>query len=200
VLFIFQVYPIQKPIGGCLVMTVNAVIYLNQSVPPYGVSLNSSADNSTAFPLKPQDGVRISLDCANFAFIDVDKLVISLRTGDLYVLTLCVDSMRTVRNFHFHKAAASVLTSCICVLHSEYIFLGSRLGNSLLLHFTEEDQSTVITLDDVEQQAEQQQRNLQDEDQNVEEIFDVDQMEMVPTQAKSRRIEDEELEVRKRYN
>ncbi|XP_017069032.1 cleavage and polyadenylation specificity factor subunit 1 [Drosophila eugracilis] len=190
-----QVYPIQKPIGGCLVMTVNAIIYLNQSVPPYGVSLNSSADNSTAFPLKPQDGVRISLDCANFAFIDVDKLVLSLRTGDLYVLTLCVDSMRTVRNFHFHKAAASVLTSCICVLHSEYIFLGSRLGNSLLLHFKEEDQSTVITLDDVEQQAEQQQRNLQDEDQNLEEIFDVDQMDMAPTQAKSRRIEDEELEV-----
>eukprot|EP00099_Drosophila_melanogaster_P025688 NP_725397.1 cleavage and polyadenylation specificity factor 160, isoform B [Drosophila melanogaster] len=190
-----KVYPIQKPIGGCLVMTVNAVIYLNQSVPPYGVSLNSSADNSTAFPLKPQDGVRISLDCANFAFIDVDKLVISLRTGDLYVLTLCVDSMRTVRNFHFHKAAASVLTSCICVLHSEYIFLGSRLGNSLLLHFTEEDQSTVITLDEVEQQSEQQQRNLQDEDQNLEEIFDVDQLEMAPTQAKSRRIEDEELEV-----
>ncbi|KAI8038594.1 hypothetical protein M5D96_008502 [Drosophila gunungcola] len=190
-----QVYPIQKPIGGCLVMTVNAVIYLNQSVPPYGVSLNSSADNSTAFPLKPQDGVRISLDCANFAFIDVDKLVISLRTGELYVLTLCVDSMRTVRNFHFHKAAASVLTSCICVLHSEYIFLGSRLGNSLLLHFTEEDQSTVITLDDVEQQAEQQQRNLQEEEQNLEEIFDVDQMELAPTQAKSRRIEDEELEV-----
>ncbi|XP_022229286.2 cleavage and polyadenylation specificity factor subunit 1 [Drosophila obscura] len=194
----FQVYPIQKPIGGCLVMTVNAVIYLNQSVPPYGVSLNSSADNSTSFPLKPQDGVRISLDCANFAFIDVDKLVISLRTGELYVLTLCVDSMRTVRNFHFHKAAASVLTSCICVCHSEYIFLGSRLGNSLLLHFTEEDQSTVITLDvEAEQQAEQQQqqRVQLSEEQDIEEIFDVDQVELAPTQAKSRRIEDEELEV-----
>lgn len=68
-----------------------------------------------------------------------------------------------------------------------------------MLHFTEEDQSTVITLDEVEQQTEQQQRNLQDEDQNLEEIFDVDQLEMAPTQAKSRRIEDEELEVCKQY-
>ncbi|EDV98226.1 GH22991 [Drosophila grimshawi] len=188
-------FPIQKPIGGCLVMTVNAVIYLNQSVPPYGVSLNSSADNSTAFPLKPQDNVRISLDCANFAFIDVDKLVISLRTGDLYVLTLCVDSMRTVRNFHFHKAAASVLTSCICVCHTEYIFLGSRLGNSLLLHFTEEDQSTVITLDDVEATVEQQTIEQSPEELAEESpVYDVEQHE-APPQSKSRRIEDEELEV-----
>lgn len=37
--------------GGCLVMSHNALIYLNQSVPPYGVSLNSIADHSTSFPL-----------------------------------------------------------------------------------------------------------------------------------------------------
>lgn len=167
-----QVFPIQKPIGGCLVASVNAVIYLNQSVPPYGVSLNSTADHSTVFPLKPQDGVKISLDAAQMAFIDTDKLVISLKGGELYVLTLCVDSMRTVRNFHFNKAAASVLTSCICVCQGEYIFLGSRLGNSLLLHFTEEDQSTVITLDDT----------------------DADMIEVEST-APKKRIEDEELEV-----
>lgn len=46
-----KVFPIQKPIGGCLLASTNAIIYLNQSVPPYGVSLNSVADNSTAFPL-----------------------------------------------------------------------------------------------------------------------------------------------------
>ena len=46
-----QAIPINKPIGGCLVMCVNSLIYLNQSVPPYGVSLNSSADHSTSFPL-----------------------------------------------------------------------------------------------------------------------------------------------------
>lgn len=170
-----QVFPIQKPIGGCLVTTVNAIIYLNQSVPPYGVSLNSSADHSTSFPLKPQDGVRISLDAANIAFIDVDKLVVSLRSGELYVVTLCVDSMRTVRNFHFHKAAASVLTSCMCVFQSEYLFLGSRLGNSLLLHFTEEDQSTVITLDEIE--TSDMENSINDET------------------RRGRRIEDEELEV-----
>ncbi|XP_041783632.1 cleavage and polyadenylation specificity factor subunit 1 [Anopheles merus] len=143
-----QAIPINKPIGGCLVMCVNSLIYLNQSVPPYGVSLNSSADHSTSFPLKPQDGVRISLDAAQVCFIEPEKLVLSLKGGELYVLTLCADSMRSVRNFHFNKAAASVLTSCICVCEDEYLFLGSRLGNSLLLRFKEKDESLVITIDD----------------------------------------------------
>lgn len=36
----------------------------------------------------------------------------------------------------------------MCVCLEEYIFLGSRLGNSLLVRFTEKDQNTVITIDD----------------------------------------------------
>lgn len=108
-----QVLPVKKPIGGCLIVAINSLIYLNQSVPPYGVSLNSIADHSTAFPLKPQDGVKISLDCAQIAFIAADKLVLSLRGGELYVLTLCADSLRCVRSFHFSKAASSVLTCCV---------------------------------------------------------------------------------------
>lgn len=46
-----QAIPVQKPIGGCLIASVNAIIYLNQSIPPYGVSVNSIADHSTQFPL-----------------------------------------------------------------------------------------------------------------------------------------------------
>lgn len=145
-----KVIPLEKPIGGCLVMCINSLIYLNQSVPPYGVSLNSSADHSTSFPLRPQDGIKITLDCANWAFIDTDKIALSLQNGELYVLTLCADSMRSIRNFHFQKAASSVLTTCIAVCQSEYLFLGSRLGNSLLLHFKEKDESTVITIEDTE--------------------------------------------------
>lgn len=46
-----RVLSIKKPIGGCLVVAINSLMYLNQSVPPYGVSLNSIADHSTSFPL-----------------------------------------------------------------------------------------------------------------------------------------------------
>ncbi|KAJ8922194.1 hypothetical protein NQ315_004131 [Exocentrus adspersus] len=142
--------PIKKPIGGTLIMSVNALIYLNQSIPPYGVSLNSIAESCSSFPLKAQDDIKITLDCVQVGFLEEDTLVLSLKGGELYVLTLLADSMRYVRSFHFEKAAASVLTTCICVCENNFLFLGSRLGNSLLLRFTE-SRNEVITLDDEEE-------------------------------------------------
>lgn len=138
-----QIIPVRKPLGGTLIMSVNALIYLNQSVPPYGVSLNSITDVSTSFPLKVQENIKITLEGAQACFISNDRLVMSLKGGELYVLTLYADSMRSVRSFHLEKAAASVLTTCTCVCEENYLFLGSRLGNSLLLRFTEKELSTL---------------------------------------------------------
>ena len=132
-----KTYPVMKPIGGVILFAVNSLLYLNQSFPPYGVSLSSLTDFSSEFLLKSQPGVKISMDCAQGTFIDFDKMVISLKGGELYVLTLLIDGMRAVRGFNLDKAAASVLTTCMCVCKEGYLFLGSRLGNSLLLKYTE---------------------------------------------------------------
>lgn len=123
--------PIKKPLGGTLIFAVNSLIYLNQSIPPYGVSLNSIAETCSSFPLskllkilnycifydltfvEPQEDIKISMDCAQVGFLEDDTLVLSLKGGELYVLTLLADSMRYVRSFHFEKAAASVLTTCV---------------------------------------------------------------------------------------
>ena len=146
-----QVCAVPKPVGGVLVFAVNSLLYLNQSQPPYSVALNSLTGVSTEFLLKVQEGVKITLDCAHAAFINSDKLVLSLRGGELYVLTVLIDGMRVVRSFNLDKAAASVLTSCICVLGEGLLFLGSRLGNSLLLRYTEklpDDESGSLTGDE----------------------------------------------------
>lgn len=160
-----QIIAVPKPIGGCLVLAVNSMIYLNQSVPPYGVSLNNIADHSTNFPLKPQDNVRFSLERACCVFISPERLVLSVSSGELYVVSLFADSMRSVRGLHFARAASSVLTTCICVVEDGYLFLGSRLGNSLLLRFTEKDQNTVISIDDDEvEESSAKKRRLDNED------------------------------------
>eukprot|EP00118_Oscarella_pearsei_P015222 m.136215 g.136215 ORF g.136215 m.136215 type:complete len:1413 (+) comp38172_c1_seq126:32-4270(+) len=133
----FKALAVPKPIGGVVIMAVNSLLYLNQSIPPCGASLNSITESSTMFQLKPQPGVCVSLDCASAAFISNDRMVLSLKGGEIYVVTLVADSMRTVRSFNFDKAAASVITSCICLADENYLFLGSHLGNSVLLRYTE---------------------------------------------------------------
>ncbi|XP_072946288.1 cleavage and polyadenylation specificity factor subunit 1 [Epargyreus clarus] len=142
-----QAVPVQKPLGGCLIMAVNSLIYLNQSVPPYGVSLNSIATHTTNFPLRIQEGVCITLDGARVAALGDTRFAVALKGGQLYVLTLLSDSVRSVRSFHLDRAAASVLTSCMCVIEEDFLFLGSRLGNSLLLRVTERENRMLFSVD-----------------------------------------------------
>ncbi|XP_053620009.1 cleavage and polyadenylation specificity factor subunit 1 [Plodia interpunctella] len=138
---------VPRPLGGCLIMAVNSLIYLNQSVPPYGVSLNSIATHTTNFPLRIQEGVCITLDGACVAPLGEGRFALSLRGGQLYVITLLSDSLRTVRSFHLDRAAASVLTTCMCVIEEDFLFLGSRLGNSLLLRVTERENRMLFSVD-----------------------------------------------------
>lgn len=56
-----QAVAVKKPLGGTLIMAVNSLIYLNQSIPPYGVALNSLADTSTNFPLSKLQNLFIIL-------------------------------------------------------------------------------------------------------------------------------------------
>ncbi|XP_062865337.1 cleavage and polyadenylation specificity factor subunit 1 [Trichomycterus rosablanca] len=149
-----QVMAVPKPIGGVVVFAINSLLYLNQSVPPFGVSLNSQTNGTTAFPLRVQEEVKLTLDCSQAAFIATDKMVISLKGGEIYVLTLITDGMRSVRAFHFDKAAASVLTTCMVTMEPGFLFLGSRLGNSLLLRYTEKLQETQMEESKEEQEKE----------------------------------------------
>ena len=158
-----RVLPVPKPIGGVLLFAVNSLIYLNQSMPPYAVTLNGLGEGplSSAFSSIRQRGVQLSLDASQACFISYDKLVISLKGGDLYVLTLFNDGMGNVRKFYFEKAASSVMTSCITPCEPGYLFLGSRLGNSLLLKYTEKpyvkpDEPKVIEIDESERKDEEE--------------------------------------------
>uniref|UniRef100_A0A672NEW6 Cleavage and polyadenylation specificity factor subunit 1 n=1 Tax=Sinocyclocheilus grahami TaxID=75366 RepID=A0A672NEW6_SINGR len=162
-----QAMAVPKPIGGVVVFAVNSLLYLNQSVPPFGVSLNSQTSGTTAFPLRPQEEVKITLDCSQASFITSDKMVISLKGGEIYVLTLITDGMRSVRAFHFDKAAASVLSTCMTTMEAGYLFLGSRLGNSLLLRYTEKLQETPM-----EEGRENEEKEKQEEPPNKKKRVD----------------------------
>ncbi|QQP56974.1 Uncharacterized protein FKW44_001819, partial [Caligus rogercresseyi] len=115
--------PVPKPIGGHA-----ALRHVHQ--------LRGDQDVTTDIHVKPLGGNKDRPGRSKAEFI--------LKGGELYVLTLLVDSMRMIRGFHMDKSAASVLTTCLTVTEDSYLFLGSRLGNSLLLQFTEKDSGTLL--------------------------------------------------------
>ena len=58
-------------------------------------------------------------------------------------MTIFPCSLRSVKGFHLDKAAASVLTTSLCMAGPDCLFLASRLGNSLLLRFTSREAGQV---------------------------------------------------------
>uniref|UniRef100_A0A673AJF2 Cleavage and polyadenylation specificity factor subunit 1 n=1 Tax=Sphaeramia orbicularis TaxID=375764 RepID=A0A673AJF2_9TELE len=140
-----QVMAVPKPIGELSILSLILI----------------TTTGTTAFPLRVQDEVKLTLDCSHSDFIAYDKMVISLKGGEIYVLTLITDGMRSVRAFHFDKAAASVLTTCMVTMEPGYLFLGSRLGNSLLLKYTEKLQETRLE-DGKEKQDEEKEKEKQE--------------------------------------
>jgi cleavage and polyadenylation specificity factor subunit 1 len=130
--------PVPPPIGGILIFSVNSLIYINQSVPSYGVSLNSIAKTTSKYPFRNMESTRITLDCAFASFLASDRLLVSLKNGDIYIVTLLIDSdsLRTVRGFNIQKGPSSVIPSCLINCCDNYLFIGSRVGNSVLLKYT----------------------------------------------------------------
>lgn len=97
----------------------NCLLYLNQSSPAFGISLNSISESTTHFPLRSQGSICLSMDCSQATFISGEQLVVSLRGGEIYVLTLVPDGMRGIRNILFEKAAAGILASCVSAVMCE---------------------------------------------------------------------------------
>lgn len=58
--------------------------------------------------------------------------------GQIYIVTLLTDSesLRSIRSLDFKKCVNSVISTCLTKCYDEYIFVGSRLSNSILMKFS----------------------------------------------------------------
>lgn len=136
------------PIGGALALSTNSLLYLNQasaSCLPLNVFADLYLSPQTPFPSAGKNRVGIALDAARDVFLADDQLLVSLKGGELYIFHLLSDG-RTVNDIQLTKAGSSVITSCMATLSGEgaderFLFLGSRVGDSLLLQYTTADAS-----------------------------------------------------------
>ena len=91
----------------------NTLIYMNQSSPSLGISLNYFTETTTNFQLRPLPGnLAVSMDCSHAVFVSAEQAAVALRGGEIYILTL-VPEGRGLKNILFEKAAAGVLPSCV---------------------------------------------------------------------------------------
>ena len=98
-----------------LIVGANTLLYMNQSTSTVGMALNSHTENSTSFALRLQSPAPLSMDCSSAVFIDGERLVATVRNGDIYLITLIPDGMKGVRNIVMEKTAVGVLASCVSV-------------------------------------------------------------------------------------
>ncbi|WKY05418.1 hypothetical protein Q1695_005989 [Nippostrongylus brasiliensis] len=133
---------IPKPLGGVLVIGSNEVIYLNQSVPPCGISLNSCYDNFTKFPLKDLKHMSMTLDAGAAEWIGNNRVALGTIDGRLFVLKLVTDSSDTVRSMTLEHVFDTSIAYCMTLCSAGRLFIGSRLGDSQLLEFSIENEES----------------------------------------------------------
>ncbi|KAL4188054.1 hypothetical protein AMTRI_Chr09g42200 [Amborella trichopoda] len=139
----YKLLSVPSPIGGVLVICANSIHYHSQSM-SCALALNDfvvAGENSQEMP---RSNVNVELDAAHATWLSNDVALFSIKTGELLLLTLVYDG-RTVQRLELSKSRASVLTSGITTISNHFFFLGSRLGDSLLVQFNSGASQSILT-------------------------------------------------------
>ncbi|XP_057859514.1 cleavage and polyadenylation specificity factor subunit 1 isoform X2 [Cryptomeria japonica] len=129
----YRLLAVPSPIGGVIVMCANSLHYHSQSV-SCALALNDFAMTTEGSSETPRCNFDVELDAAHATWISSDVALFSTKTGTLLLLSLVYDG-RAVQKLELSKSKASVLASCISTVGDAFFFLGSRLGDSLLVQF-----------------------------------------------------------------
>jgi cleavage and polyadenylation specificity factor subunit 1 len=128
-----------KPVTGVLVIAANSLLHVSQGSPGVGVAVNGYTKKTTEFAgmLYPSKAVQLglSLDGAKALAFGGDRCLIFLQNGHWAVVQMKMDGSKIVgmditEIAHDHMAT---VPSCVANVTSEYFFLGSRVGDSLLI-------------------------------------------------------------------
>ncbi|XP_010482502.1 PREDICTED: cleavage and polyadenylation specificity factor subunit 1-like [Camelina sativa] len=130
----YKLLAVPSPIGGVLVLCANTIHYHSQS-DSCALALNNYASSADSSQELPTSNFSVELDAAHGTWISNDVALLSTKSGELLLLTLIYDG-RAVQRLELSKSKASVLASDITSVGNSLFFLGSRLGDSLLVQFS----------------------------------------------------------------
>ncbi|VAH25300.1 unnamed protein product [Triticum turgidum subsp. durum] len=130
----YQILSVPPPISGVLVVCANSIHYHSQST-SCSLALNNFSSQPDGSPEIPKLNFHVELDAAKATWLSNDIVMFSTKTGEMLLLTVVYDG-RTVRRLDLMKSKASVISSGATTIGSSFFFLGSRLGDSLLVQFS----------------------------------------------------------------
>ena len=84
-------------------------------------------------------GLELTLDGAQAAVVSEERVLVTTKTGALLLLALHTDG-RHLKRMMLQRAGGAVLSSGMCLLARDLLFLGSRIGDSLLVKFTPKEE------------------------------------------------------------
>ncbi|KAL9551200.1 hypothetical protein MBANPS3_004376 [Mucor bainieri] len=140
-----------KPVTGVLVIAANSLLHVSQGSPGVGVAVNGYARKTTEFPgMLYQDTLiemGLTFDGAKALAFGGDRCLIFMQNGDWAVVQMKMDGSKVVgMNIKeiVHKVnlgakayselpPLATVPSCVTNVNNEYFFLGSRVGDSLLI-------------------------------------------------------------------
>ncbi|CAD7702900.1 unnamed protein product [Ostreobium quekettii] len=102
--------------------------YANNVHPECAPAIGKNATKSPVFD--------IELDAAQCSWLDPQSLIVALKSGQLILLQLIMDG-NNVKQLQVSKCGGAPIVSCMSSIGGRMLFLGSRLGDSLLVQFTE---------------------------------------------------------------
>lgn len=128
-----------KSVAGVLVIAANSLLHVSQGSPGVGVAVNGYASKTTEFPgMIYEDkaiNLGLSLDGAKALTFGRDRCLIFLQNGNWAIVQMRMDGSKVVgMNIKEIQHSLASVPSCVThVKYGDYMFLGSRVGDSLLI-------------------------------------------------------------------
>ena len=129
--------PCSTSLGGVVITTTNALIYVDQSSRRLALPLNGWTSRLSDIPLLPialaDEGRKLNLEGSRSVFVDEKTFFVIVKDGTLYPVEIVVDGKTVSKLTMSAPLAQSSIPSTAMNIGSDHIFIGSTVGPSVLL-------------------------------------------------------------------
>ena len=129
--------PCPTSLGGVIVLTGNAIIYVDQTARRIALPVNgwsSRTSDIQLLSLPPNEQLRsLDLERCRSAFVDNKMFFVILKDGTVYPVEIVADGKNVSRLVMAPALVQSTIPAVIRQVSDEYLFIGCAVGPSLLL-------------------------------------------------------------------